>query len=266
MRLPAVLPIALLVTSPARATIEAENDLSVGSDYVYLHSAVRGEVWREHLALGAGLLLIGDLRTTRLGGEATAVLLGGDLDGGLTVGWAPEQAGRGWLRLEPHGSVHLSRGRFSPTIEGGLLLRRIEGVGRRSASEQLQIDLSGTLEIDHRWRLGASGLCSFYEPDLVHMDRGDLGLFISVAGHPERGAAGVELERVFAARLWMGLQLVGVAYADVVGGALVPAFKLGLGPFAGLTLGLEASVALGVAGPGAEPPRPMGGLSVSYER
>jgi hypothetical protein len=260
------LPIALLLSSSAAATVEAENDLSLGTDYVYLHSAVHGEVWREHLALGAGVLVVGDFRTTRLGGEATAKLLGEELDGGLTVGWAPLQNGRGWLRFQPHGSVHLERGRLAGLIEGALLMRRIDGLARRSAFEQLQIDLSGELEIDRRWRLCLSGLWSFYEPDLVRLGRSDMSLLISVAGHPERGATGVELSRAFLTRLWVGLGLAGAAYADVVGGALVPAAKVRLGPFAGVTLALEASVALGIAGAETEPPRPMGGLSVSYDR
>jgi hypothetical protein len=263
MRILVAFSLALAAAS-ARA-VEAESDLSIGGEFVYLHNNVRGEVWRDHLALGAGLLLVSDWHSARAGAEASVDVIGDGVEGGLTIGWAPKQEGRGWLRFEPHASVHLERGRFKGGFDGTMLLRRVDASGRRTI-DQLQLHLEGELEIDRRWQLRAGGLVSFYSPPLDYVTRGDVGLLVTMAGHPEQWAAGLELGRAAGRWLWFKAGLDGVAYAESVGGgALMPLVGARVGPFAGVTVSVSGAVALGVAAAGADAPRFIGGLQVSYE-
>ncbi len=255
--------------SPARA-LDVRSELTVGREFVYLTNDLESELADGQLALGAGMTMVSDYVIERYGAQGLIEYRGDVVNAGVAATFGPRQDSRGWASLDPHASLHLTRGRWQVDLDGGILLRRLDAQVRRSRIELDQLQLHATIDItiDDRWRVGALGLYSFYDPDPAAraLRDVDLGLVVTLAGRPERWAAGGLLARRFGKKVWVELGGAGVTYADGHGVAVVPRGGLRLGPWRGVTVGASAEVVVGVAQAVAEPVREIGGVLVEYER
>jgi hypothetical protein len=271
MHVQATRVLLLFVASKAIA-FETQTELSAGRDFLYLSSEARTDLLDGHAALAGGVEVVSDWRAARAGLSASAEAVGERWAAGVSGGWAPRQAGRGWIWVEPRGSGRLERDRWSAEGELGLKLRRADvGTGRRLTArvesiDQIQLRAEGHLTA-RDWRVEVRALYSFYDPDLARLGPSiDAGLLISVAGHPERWAAGLAGGRAIGARFRASVGLGAVAYADQPGLALLPSVQLIAGPFAGLRVRGSCELAVPATGPVRDALRPVGGLALEYER
>ena len=255
----------LLLVARTGHAIEVDGEVEAGGDFLYAQSTARAELADGRVAIGGGTEVVSDYKTARAGGEAVVDAVGEWLAGGLGVGYAPRRQGRGWLWLEPHGTLRREREHWSIEGELGAKLRRADaGVARSTISiDQIQLRAEGRFSAG-AWSVGLRALYSFYDPDPARLGRGfDGGLLITVADRPERWAVLVDGARQLrGVRLGAGLGAVG--YADGRGTVLVPRAAVKLGPFRGVSPGISVDVVLATVGP--PEPRPFGGLTLEYER
>jgi hypothetical protein len=263
------LPLLLLAARTARGAVEISSDLSANDEFVYLTTDAAGELADGAVALGAGFALISDGRLTRVGARGLAEWRGERLRAGLQLGWAPKQAGLGWMTAGPHAGVRGTRGRVALDGELRLNLRRMDAGARPRplTIDQIQLEAEGTLTVDERWEVGATALGSFYDPalDVRGLRRADLGLLVTTAGRPERWAVALRAARQLR-RVRLQLGLGGVAFAGEPGGALTPRAAIRAGPFGGVSCEASAELVLGIAAAARDPPRAIGGLAVEYTR
>lgn len=255
--------------SIARA-VEVHGEVSAGREFVYATSDVAAEVLDGQLALGGGLTLVSDYAVERYGAQALVEYRGDRVTAGLAATFGPRQAGRGWASLDPHAELERTVGRWHLDADGGVLLRRVDGSAHRHivSIDQLQLHAAAEITLDDRWRLSVLALYSFYGPDpsSPSLRDLDLGLAVTLAGRPERWAAGGALARRAHAGVWCELGAAGVVYADGHGAAIVPRAELRLGPWRGVSVAAALDLVVGVAGAAGEPPRAIGGLELGYER
>ncbi|HEX6838071.1 MAG TPA: hypothetical protein VF334_15945 [Polyangia bacterium] len=255
--------------SIARA-VEVRSELTAGREFVFLTNDVEVELLDGQLALGGGLTLVGDYAIERYGAQALVEWRGEHASAGVAATFGPRQAGRGWASLDPHAEVERTVGRWRLRADAGVLLRRIDAALRRRpiAVDQLQLHAAGDVTLDDRWRLGLFALYSFYdpEPSAPSLQGLDLGLAVTLAGRPERWAAGASVARRAHRAVWCELGAAGVVYADGQGAAMVPRAVLRLGPWRGVSVAAALDLVVGAAGATAEPLRAIGGLELGYER
>lgn len=260
---------ALIARASIARAVDVRSELTIGREFVYLTGDVEQELVDGQLALGAGLTMVSDYRIERYGAQGLVEYRGDHVSAGVAAAFAPRQAGRGWASLDPHAELQWALGRARLRGDGGVLLRRVDAALRRTtvAVDQLQLHAEVEIEWNDRWRIAASALCSFYDPDPAapRMRGADLGLAVSLAGKPERWAAGATLGRRVARPVWVGAAASAVDYADGSGVAAVPRVALTLGPWRGI--GIEASGELVVPpAPSAASLRAIGGVALEYER
>jgi hypothetical protein len=254
----------LLFSSPTQA-IEVETEASGSSDFFYARTHADGELFDGHAALGGGLELVSDFHLARVGLEANADAMGEHFTGGLSAGWAPRQADRGWLWLAPHAGARLDRERWSLDGDLSVKLRRADvGLGRAVVPvEQLQLRFEGHATVG-RWTLGVRALYSFYDPDLGRLgSAADAGILITMGGRPERWAAALDGGRDLPRGVHLALGLAAIGYAARSTVALSPQLGLKVGPYRGVTVGASFELVFPLDD---EPPHPIGGLSLEYAR
>lgn len=260
--------IALLA---ARAgAVEVTTDASAGQDFLYLTTDVRQALIDDRLAVGAGYAMVTDYRAARHGARASLELELAPVTASALLSWAPAQLERGWLSLALEGSHRWEGDRFAVESTLGVLLRRAGTQLPRAAVpvDQLQASTEIVLEIDERARLGLAALLSFYDPDLAQPAlRGlESGLFITVAGKPERFAVSARGGVRFAAAWEFEAALSAVAFADGHGGAWLPRLGVRAGPWGGVVIAPEVEVAIGFGDAARDPLRLLGGLALAWER
>ena len=263
--------LALLASSaPLARAVEVRSELTAGREFVFLTNDVEVELLDGQLALGGGVTLVSDYSVERYGAQALVEWRGEHASAGVAASFGPRQTGRGWASLDPHAALERTRGRWHFAADAGLLLRRIDvGSDRRPRSiDQLQLHAAADVTLDDRWRLGLLGLYSFYDPDPATplLRAVDLGLAVTLAGRPERWAAGASLAARAHRTVWCELGAAAVAYADGRGGAIVPRAALRLGAWRGVGVTAGVDVVVGLAGAARDPPRPIGSLALDYER
>ncbi len=260
----------VLVLATRSRAFELASELTVGPNFLYRTTDVSGELCDGRLELGGGYTMVSDFHDVRFGGQALIAAHGSWISGTLAGSWGPSQAGRGWATVAPEGELHFELGRV--TLDGALevTLRRADAALFRKIVpiDQLQLRAQVALAIDERWRVELVGLRSFYDPDLAlpALRRADAGLSVTTAGRPERWAVDLRGGRTFKHRLGAEFGLAWVMYADDRGHALVPRLALRGGPWRGVSVELSGELALGVERAARDPPRPMGGLKLAYER
>jgi hypothetical protein len=271
MRKSLALLIAAFVSraTPAHA-LDARSELVVGREFVYLAGGVDTELVDGQLGLGAGITMVSDYQIERYGVQGLVEYRGEHVSSGVAATFGPRQEGRGWVSLDPHASLQLGRGRWRFTVDGGILLRRLE-VARtrmRVVLDQLQLHASTEVTLDERWRLRVFGLYSFYDPDPARpaLHDVDLGLVVTMAGKPERWAMGGALARRIGSKVWLEAGAAGVVYADGHGAAIVPRAAVLLGAWRGVSVGALLDLVVGVDGAATEAVREIGGLELEYER
>lgn len=255
----------VLLAVPASA-VEVSSEVEAASDFLYAETAARGELLDGHVAVSAGATAVSDWHQARAGAEASVDAEAERWSAGLGVGWAPRQMDRGWLWLEPRASTRLELTHATLEAELGARLRRADiGIGHATQTiDQAQLRAEARLTVSN-WAVGVRGLLSFYDPDLARLGpHADASSLISVAGKPERWAVTLDGARRLPRRVRLEAALGAVGYADGRGIALTPRVGLRVGPFAGITPG--ASVECVVAVSGTDPPHPIGGFTLEYER
>jgi hypothetical protein len=255
--------------SIAHAT-EVRSELTAGREFVFLTNDVEVELLDGQLALGGGLTLVGDYSTERYGAQALVEWRGERASAGVAATFGPRQAGRGWASLDPHAEAERTVGRWRLRGDAGVLLRRIDAAAHRRpiAVDQLQLHAAGDVTLDDRWRLGLFALYSFYDPDpsAPSLRELDLGLAVTLAGRPERWAAGGSVARRAHRAVWCELGAAGAVYADGQGAAIVPRAGLRLGAWRGFSVAAAVDLVVGIAAAAREPPRAIGSLELGYER
>ena len=255
--------------SIARA-VEVRSELTAGGEFVFLTNDVEVELLDGQLALGGGLTLVGDYTIERYGAQALVEWRGERASAGVAATFGPRQAGRGWASLDPHAETERTIGRWRLRGDAGIVLRRIDATARRHpiAVDQLQLHASGDVTLDDRWRLGLFALYSFYDPDpsAPTLRDLDLGLAVTLAGRPERWAAGASVARRAHRAVWCELGAGGAVYADGQGAAIVPRAAVRLGAWRGVSVAAALDLVIGVAGAAREPLREIGSLELDYER
>lgn len=271
MRKSLVLVIAVLASraTPARA-LDVRSELTIGREFVYLTNDLDAEVADGQLGLGAGVTMVSDYRIERYGVQALIEYRSERVTTGVAATFAPRQEGRGWASLDPHATLQLARGRWHVELDGGVLLRRLDAeLGRSRVNvDQLQLHATAEVTLDDRWRLGALGLYSFYDPDPARsaLHAVDLGLVVTLAGKPERWAAGGALSRRAGRKVWIDVGAAGVVYADGRGAAIVPRLATRLGAWRGVTVGASIELVADVRDASGEPMREIAGVQLEYER
>ncbi|HWE28174.1 MAG TPA: hypothetical protein VHB97_09240 [Polyangia bacterium] len=222
------------------------------------------------MALGGGVTLVSDYATERYGAQALVEYRGERVSAGVAAAFGPRQAGRGWASIDPHAELQRTIGRWRLRGDLGVLLRRIDAQARRKvlAVDQLQLHAAADVTLDDRWRVGVLALYSFYDPDpaAAALTGLDLGLAVTLAGRPERWAAGGSVARRLHRAVWCEADLDGVVYADGRGAALVPRTVVKLGAWSGVSVGASFEVVVGVGGARPDALREIGGLELEYER
>jgi hypothetical protein len=251
------------------SAIEVRTELTLGREFAFLTNDLEAELLDGQLALGGGMTMVSDYKLERYGVQALIEYRGTHVSTGVAATFGPRQEQRGWASLDPHAEATLSGARWQLVLDGGVLLRRVDAEARRTrvALGQLQLHAEIEATIDQCWRLAALGLYSFYDPDpAARALRGiDLGLAITLAGKPERWAAGGRVGRRIVKKLWLDLAAVGVEYADGGGRAVVPRVALRAGAWRGVSISASAEVVVDVdAVDGGV--RGIGGLALEYER
>ncbi len=258
----------VLPAGRARA-IDVRSELTVGREFVFLTNDLERELLDGQLALGAGVTMVSDYRVERYGAQALIEYRGEHVVAGLEATFGPRQEARGWASLDPHVGLDYVLGRWSLHGDGGVLLRRIDAAARRASVEVDQLQLHAEIEatLAARWRVAAFGLYSFYDPDPARPTlRGlDLGLAVTLAGRPERWAAGGRLGRMLGRGVWLDLGAAGVEYADGSGTAVVPRVAVHAGVNRGVSVGASFELVVG-SGSGDEALREIGGFELEYER
>jgi hypothetical protein len=260
-------PLLVLVCATARA-VEVESDLSIGEDFVHATTDVAAEL-HDELRLGAGATLAGTFTDQRWGAQVLVGLVGERLSMNLRAAWAPKQAGRGWLALTPELGLHFALGRLVLDGQAQLTARRSDAHTRRGPVPVDQLQLGGelTATVDERWELIVGALGSFYDPDLAapKLRGADLGLAVTLAGRPEDWAVVVRGARRVG---WLRVELgfTGIAFAADRGTAVVPRAAARVGPFGGLSVEAALDLVLDTDARARDPVRPMGGLTLTWER
>jgi len=270
MRRTLALAIALLATRASSAwAVDARSELTVGREFVFWTNDVEVELVDGQLALGGGVTLVSDYAIERYGAQALIEYRGDWASVGVAATFGPRQERRGWASIDPHAELQRTRGRWHLRLDGGVLLRRIDAETRRKPLDldQLQLHASGDVTLDDRWRVGALALYSFYGPDpaTAALRDLDLGLAVTLAGKPERWAAGGSLARRAHRAVWCEVGVAGVVYADGSGAAIVPRATLRLGAWRGISIATSFEVVAPVVAP-AQALREIGGLELEYER
>ena len=260
----------IALAAPRAKGVEVATDASGGRDFIFLTTDVKQFIVEDRLALSAGYAVVSDLRGVRHGGRGAMELEFGSLSVAALVSFAPAQERRGWLSLTIDGSHRWEGGRFVVESEASVLLRRAGAqIDRLTLDvDQLQAEAAVTLTVDGRAHLGVSGLLSFYDPDLAQPSlRGlDAGLFITVAGRPERFAISAHSGVRFADSWEFLAALTGAAFADGRGGAWLPRVGLRAGPWAGFTVEAATELAIGLGAAAGDPLRLLGALALEWER
>lgn len=262
--------IAIVSREAFAGSVDVRSEVTAGREFIFWTNDLEVEVADGQLALGGGVTLVSDYSIERYGAQALVEYRGDHVAAGVAATFGPRQSGRGWASLDPHVETSWARGRWRWRVDGGLLLRRIDAQARRHLVDldQLQLHASADVTLDDRWRLGVVALYSFYDPDPAARDlRGlDLGLAVTLAGKPERWAAGGSLARRIGRAVWCEVGAAGVVYADGSGGAIVPRAMLRFGAWRGVSVGASFEVAVAVQSTRVEPVREIGGLELDYER
>lgn len=272
MRRAVALAIVLIVSKEESArALETRSELTIAREFVFLTNDLAVELVDGQLALGGGITMVSDYAIERYGAQALIEYHGAHVAAGVAATFGPRQTGRGWASLDPHVEALAESGRWKIRVEGGVLLRRIDAAARHTliSVDQLQLHAAAEVTVDDHWRAGALALYSFYGPDLTapSLRDLDLGLAVTLAGRPERWAAGASVARRAGRRLWLELGAAAVVYAAGGGAAVVPRAALRLGAWRGVSVGLSGEVVVGVSGSAiGEPPREIGGIELEYER
>jgi hypothetical protein len=249
--------------------VEMRGELAIGREFVYATSGVEAEVLDGQLGLGAGLTMISDYAIERYGVHALIEYRGAHVTAGVAATFGPRQERRGWASIDPHAELQLQRRSWDVRVGGGVLLRRIDVAAPRRSFTMDQLQLHGSVDatIADRWRIGVFGVYSFYDPSPAAsaLHDVDLGLAVTLAGRPEHWAVGGHAARRVARPLWLEVGLAGVAYASGSGHAVVPRAGVGLGPWAGVSVGLSADVVVDADPTAEERVRVVGGLELGYE-
>jgi hypothetical protein len=261
--------LVLALSARAARAFEAESDLTVSRDFVYLTTDLQGELLDGWLGLGGGFVVVSNFHGARYGLRTLAELSSERFSGGLVLAYSPLQDQRGWASLEPRLATHLVFGRLALDAEVRLTLRRANVASRRGsvAIDQLQLDGEGTLTLDERWHLTMEAIRSFYDRDLAGraLRGADLGPAVTLAGRPEVWALGARAGRRLGAHLRLEAGLTGVDYADGPGGALMPRAAIRAGPWGGFSIEAKLEIVIAIAG-ARDPVREIGGLALSFER
>jgi hypothetical protein len=266
----AVFVIAFVAHRSIARAVEVHGEVTAGREFVYATSDVEAELVDGQLALGGGLTLVSDYAIERYGAQALIEYRGDRVSAGVAADFGPRQAGRGWASLDPHAELERAVGRWHFHADGGVLLRRVDASARRHivSIDQLQLHAAADVTLDDRWRLSVLALYSFYGPDPAapSLRDLDLGLAVTLAGRPERWAAGGALAIRAHSGVWCELGAAGVVYADGHGAAIVPRAVLRLGPWRGVSVAAALELVVGAANAAGEPLREIGGLELGYER
>ncbi|MDB4966991.1 MAG: hypothetical protein JWN44_2680 [Myxococcales bacterium] len=250
--------------------VELRSELAVGKEFVYVTNGAETELLDGQLGIGAGLTMVSDYATERYGAHGLIEYRGAYLSAGVTATFGPRQQRRSWASVDPHAELHVEGQRWSVRADTGVLLRRIDvaaPVGSISV-DQLQLHVGAQATIEGRWRVGALALYSFYDPSPAgaRLRDLDLGLAVTLAGRPERWAAGAHAARRLSRPLWLELGITGVVYANGRGSALVPRAGLLLGPWRGISIGASVDLVADLDPLVEERVRAIGGLELEYER
>jgi len=250
--------------------VELRSELTAGREFVFLTNDVTVELLDGQLALGGGVTLVGDYVSERYGAQALVEWRGEGASAGVAASFGPRQDGRGWASLDPHAELERTFGRWHLRADAGVLLRRIDATARRRAIavDQLQLHAAGDVTLADRWRLGLFALYSFYDPDPAapSLRALDLGLAVTLAGRPERWAAGASLARRAHRAVWCELGAAGAVYADGQGAAVVPRAAVELGAFRGVTVAAAFELVVGLGAAARAPLGTIGSLALGYER
>ena len=247
--------------------VDIRSELTAGREFAFLTNDLETELLDGQLALGGGITMVSDWSIERYGVQALVEYRGAHVVTGVAATFGPRQEQRGWASLDPHAELTLEGARWRLVSDAGVLLRRIDAQVRHKnvALDQLQLHGNIELTIDGRWRLAALGLYSFYNPDPSAPSlRGlDLGLAVTLAGRPERWAAGGRVGRRVVRALWLELGAAGVEYADGRGSAVVPSAIVRAGAWRGVSLTGSVEVVIDLRDNAI---REIGGLALEYER
>ena len=240
-------------------------------EFVWLTSDLRTSLLDGQVRVGNGVAMASDYRVERYGLRAMVDLERERWSLGLLAGWAPAQAGRGWIDLEPHGAWRWERERFSVELEGRVGLRRVD-VGTRHGPLSLGVlgaQLTAEASIDERWTAALEVTGTLYDRDLStpRFADADFGPAVSIAGRPERWAVQARGSRVVKSWLWVEAGLGAIDYAGGHGQAALARAALRFIPRGGWTIEPFMLLTVGAGGAATHDPiRAMGGLALGFRR
>jgi hypothetical protein len=255
---------------PALHAIEVRSEATVGRDFAYVASDVGAELVDGQLGLSGGLIMVSDFINERYGAQGLIEYRGDKISAGIEASYGPRQFSRGWAMIDPHLELRFDVGSWTLRGQGGVLLRRIDATAQHKplAVDQLQLHIDLEASFDDCWLLGMFALYSFYDPDPAQRSlRGfDLGLAVTLAGRPERWAAGGRIGARVVRWLHAEIGIAGVAFADGFGNAIVPRVLLRAGPWRGFSVSTSLDVAVNVTDESPDQVREIAGIELGFER